>query len=288
MSSKTSVDTIMKFAGGGAVALCAVYAIAAHVLNDDIAPGCMANYELASTFDLHSTYGTPLSPIELQARAGIGEVGLMQNARVVEVSNGPAPLALDVSLARVRSEDPSVATTSGIDFVWRPSALTAARSVCLRYSVFVPESFEWGQGGYLPGLFGNDDSGRGVDPNAAPLRLRMRWHRDGLAELHARAPVITAANGRVFAARDKRLRRGQWSTIEQELVLNAPSVADGSIKLWLNGELILNDRRVELAGPGPLTIDGVLAAVSHFSAPKSESASDALRLQLSPLELAWR
>lgn len=288
MSSKTSVDTIMKITGGGAVALCAVYAIAAHMLNGSVAPGCMPDYELAATFDLHSSYGAPLSPIELQARAGIGEVGLMQNARVVPVSDGPTPLAIDVSLARVRSEDPSQATASGIDFVWRPSALSGARSACLRYSVFVPESFEWGQGGYLPGLFGNDDSGSGVDPNAAPLRLRTRWHRDGLAELHARAPVITAANGRVFAARDKRLRRGQWSTIEQELVLNSPSAADGSIKMWLNGELILNDRRIEFAGQQPLTIDGVLAAVSHFSAPRTESPNDALRLQISPLELAWR
>lgn len=93
MSRKTSIDAIMKLGAGGVVLLLAVYSGAAYMLQEKTVPGCMESYERTAIFELNANDGRPLTTIELQARAGAGEVGIMQNARIVEVGHGPSPVA---------------------------------------------------------------------------------------------------------------------------------------------------------------------------------------------------
>ncbi len=284
MSRKTSVDTIVKFGAGGVVMLLAVYTVAAYTLQDRPAPGCMESYERSAVFDLNSNDGRPLTPIELQARAGSGEVGIMQNARIVEVGNGPVPVAMEVALA---ASAPGIQADSGLDFAWHPAS-EGARSACLRYSVWMPADFDYGPGGYLPGLYGNEVGSDPVTPPSAGLRVRTKWQREGTTEIHARAPYIQAANGRSFMTRDKGFSRGRWNSVEQELVVNAPGASDGSLKVWVNGTLIVNERRLQLSKEKPVEIEGVLASIGFAGTARTHANPDAAKLQISPIELAWR
>lgn len=291
MSGKTSIDTIVKVGGGSAVVVLALLSVASVMLTDDVEPGCMPSYQRLATFDLQSSEGAPLTPIELQARAGIGEVGIMQNARVVEVNGGPSRLALDVSLAAPAaggsegSSTTSTAAGSGIDFAWRPMPADA-KSVCMRYSVFVPENFDYGFGGALPGLFGSEDgSDAAAAPAASSIRIHNRWQRDGYAEVELRAPAIVQASGTRQFQHEAKLARGRWTTFEQELVLNEPGQADGSLAVWIDGKRVIDKTRMQFGKDKAVGIEGVLASIGHSGMQKPESK--AAHLQISPIELAW-
>ncbi len=284
MSRKTSVDTIVKFGAGGMVLLLAAYSAVAYMLVEKPVPGCMESYERTAIFDLNASDGRPLTTIELQARAGAGEVGIMQNARIVEVGGGPSPVAMEVALS---ASAPGGQAESGLDFAWHPAS-DGARSACLRYSVWMPVNFDFGPGGYLPGFYGNEVGSSGATPSSAGLRVRTKWQREGTSEIHARAPAIQAANGRSFTTRDKVFGRGRWNTVEQELVVNAPGAQDGSLKVWVNGDLVVNERRLQLSKENPIEIEGVLASIGFVGQARVHPNPEAAKLQISPIVLAWR
>lgn len=280
MSRKTSADTIVKLGAGGAALLLGLYAIGSYTLTEPPVPGCMAQFERTAVFDLSSTDGAPLSGIELQARAGAGEVGIMENTKVVAVTEGPSPYAIEVALA------PADGQASGFDFVWRPIE-AGAKSACLRYSVWLPEKFEYGPGGNLPGLFGTEAGSETADAAAAPLRMRTRWQREGMTEVVAKAPA-TQSNVRAFPSREKLFKRGQWNSFEQELVVNAPGADDGRLKLWINGKQVIDERRLAVSKERQIAIAGVLASVGFAGSAKAQPNADTARLQLSPIEIGWR
>ena len=76
---------------------------------------------------------------------------------------------------------------------------------------------------------------------------------------------------------------GRWTKIEQEVVLNDPGQKNGTLRLWLDGELIAENQRVELRKDDKVMLTGVLAAIGYERAPPQDSM-----LRLSPVEIARR
>jgi hypothetical protein len=242
---------------------------------------CRARYPAPTRLSLATSAGTPLSPIELQGRAGVGEWGVLDNSKVVTVDQAPGT-ALEVKLAPVPGElAQSERDTNGIDFRWTPLGMKSATAACLDYSIFVPEKFPFNEGGgVLPAVVG------GAPPPAnseKPDRfsVRLEWTEDGKGVLS----VATAGlDFRSVNLTGFPLEPGHWMRVQQEVVLNTPGAADGIVRLWADGDLMAEDTGIELRKNKDDGIIGVLADIGYVRQPPAAPGS----LQFSPFEISWR
>jgi hypothetical protein len=242
---------------------------------------CRARYPAPTRFSLATSAGAPLSPIELQGRAGVGEWGVLDNSKVVTVDQAPGT-ALEVKLAPVPSElAQSERDTNGIDFRWTPLGMKAATAACLDYSVFVPEKFPFNEGGgVLPAVVG------GAPPPAnseKPDRfsVRLEWTEEGKGVLSA---ATAGLDFRAVNLTGFPLEPGHWMRVQQEVVLNTPGAADGIVRLWADGDLMAEDTGIELRKNKDDGIIGVLADIGYVRQPPAAPGS----LQFSPFEISWR
>jgi len=241
---------------------------------------CRARYPAPTQFSLATPTGTPLSPIELQGRAGLSEWGVLENAKVVPVEQAPG-LALEVKLAPVTSElAQSDRNANGVDFRWTPLGMKSAKAACFDYSVSIPEKFPFNdEGGAFPGLFGGPPPPARIG-SAERLAVRLQWTTDGKGILYV-APTGSAFRG--INLTGSPLERGRWIRVQQEVVLNTPGQADGIVRLWLDGDLVVEDKAIDLRKDKTDGINGVGADIGYLRQPGAAAS-----LRLSPFEISWR
>ena len=287
MAKKKSADEIVRYGGGiAAVALVAYLGISYKYFNH-VPVGCMEGYPQAIRFGLQSRDGIPLSMIELQAQAGREEKGLMRNARIVNVDDAPISRVLDVNLGRADASDPE--SEVGIEFPWRPNGNLNAHSACLRYSVLLPEKFQFSGGGNLPGMFGGQMPGRMELTNDDSFVLRALWSRGGDAIFVAQSKALPENDRLLVNAMNKTpLQLGRWVTLEQELVLNAPGASDGEIRVWIDGLKVVEKKGIKLRKGETPGIDGVAATVGFIGNAREITAGGEAHLQITPLDFGWR
>ncbi len=287
MAKKTSADQIVVVGGGLAAAVLVAYLGISYTYFNDAPVGCMQAYPQAVRFGLQNSDGLPLSMIELQAQAGRDERGLMQNARIVTVENAPAPRVLEIKVGRADALD--LDSAIGIHFPWRPDGSNNASSGCLRYSVFLPEDFDFSTGGLLPGLFGGSTPGRSDLADEAGFALRTRWERNGEAQVLVQSKAVSE-NGKEIVSQpgSMHLKRGRWVTLEQELVLNTAGAKNGELRVWLDGTKVVEKNGLTVRDGDTPGINGVVATVGLAGKPKDVSANDKARLKITPLDFGWR
>lgn len=287
MAKKTSADQIVQYGAGLAAMVLVGYLGISYKYFNEVPTGCMEGYPQAVRFGLQSGDGLPLSMIELQAQAGREEQGLMQNARIVNVNDAPIARVLEVKLGRADSSDPESAV--GIHFPWRPDGTHEAHSGCLRYSVYLPENFDFSTAGMLPGMFGGTTPERLDLTSDDAFALRTRWGRDGDTQIFVQSKAA-AENGRqvVNLPGSVRLQRGRWVTLEQELVLNTSGASNGAIQVWLDGKKVVEKKGLKLREGDAPGIEGVAATVGFAGKPQDVPASDEARLQITPIDFGWR
>lgn len=243
-------------------------------------PPCSARYPASLQFALKTPGGALLSPIELQARVGLHEWGIMGNAEIVP--EGPGGAALQVKLATVNQDETGGAQRSnGVHFRWSPAGIGQAHSACLMYSVWLPKDFAFNSGGLLPGIVGGTSAAANGDAGQnGRFGTRIRWRRDGGAEL----AVASTGSGYLPAGRRSfPLERGKWTRFEQEIVLNTPGQADGMVRMWVDGQLKAQAEKLSLRTDAMGKIIGVLADVGYVRQGDKTGV-----LRISPFELAWR
>ena len=69
----------------------------------ETASPCSKRYPAGMQFALQTNDGALMSPPELQARVGLPERGVLENTKIVSVSEGSSRVALEVKLANVTS-----------------------------------------------------------------------------------------------------------------------------------------------------------------------------------------
>jgi hypothetical protein len=240
-------------------------------------PPCTSRYPAPMRFGLLANDGKPLSPLELQARAGLREWGVIENATVAADERAPAGAALQVKLAMLTSEGEVEAAgrpRNGLDFRWTVTGAKAATAACLSYSVWLPEKFDFNEGGTLPGIAG------GSPDTPSAFGARLQWRVGGEAEL---AVATAGAPFRPVNQPNFLLQRGRWSQVEQEIVLNTPGAEDGLARLWIDGKLKAEDTTVAFRSDAGAGIAGVTADVGYWRAPAKPG-----ELRLSAFELAWQ
>ena len=286
MAKKTSADQIVLIGAGVAAGLLVAYLGISYTYFDDTPVGCMDKYTSAVRFGLQTSDGLPLSMIELQAQAGGEERGLMQNAQIVNVDNAPMSRVLQVSLGRADGSDPQSAI--GVHFPWRPDGSHTAGSGCLRYSVMLPEDFDFSTPGWLPGMFGGTTPDREELTSEDAFALRTRWGRDGDTLFIAQSKAADQS-GRLAVNRpgSVRLERGRWFTLEQELVLNSAGAADGVVRVWIDGVKVIDKTGLKLREDEVTGISGVAATVALAGNAQDVPANDKIRLFISPIDFGW-
>lgn len=281
MKKSTALFLLFNFVGV-LVGLVVVGYVAYSALHTELEPPCSTRYPAPMRFALKTGDGTLLSPIELQARSGPNEWGVIENTKVVPAAKAPGGVAVEVKLASVAVNEPvSGRATNGVDFRWTPPGVEPATAACLSYSLWLPDDFAFNSGGVLPGIFGGLPAGMlGQDDGEKQFGSRLQWRSGVEAKLGIAA---AGSDYRPVSAPGFPLPKGRWTRIEQELVLNAPGAGNGLVRLWVDGQLKAEDPKVALRTDPNAKISGVLADIGYF-----RNSSKASLLRLSPFELSWR
>ncbi|MEO1144816.1 MAG: polysaccharide lyase [Cyanobacteria bacterium J06638_22] len=127
----------------------------------------------------------------------------------------------------------------------------------LRYQVRFSNNFDFVRGGKLPGLFGGNGASGGNIPNGTDgFSARLMWREDGNGEVYAYLP--TSENfGTSIGRGNWQFRPGEWMTVEQEVILNQPGIADGRIRLWIDDALVVDASGLVFRTVDTLRIDGI-------------------------------
>lgn len=130
-------------------------------------------------------------------------------------------------------------------------------SLHLRYCVRFPEGFDFVKGGKLPGLFGGTAINGGNVPDGEDgLSTRYMWRKDGDGEIYAYLPA-SIEHGTSLGRGTFRLQTGRWYSLEQGVELNVPGKNDGRIRVWVDGELVMDVGGLVFRDVEALKIEGI-------------------------------
>lgn len=278
--SKPSMNSILFNLAGGAALLTVGGYIVLSFFNSGKVETCSLRYPAGQQFALDSEHGTPLTPIELQARAGLREWGILQNARIVPEPYAAGGKVLEVNLEKTENE--LRADENGIGFAWPVRAMEGAQSGCLSYSVLLPPGFEFKTAGYLPGLYGaRDITDIDAEQPGDGFAVRVSWGQAGDVGLEVRAPSTQG-----YWQGTKQVTRwplGRWLNIEQEITLNTPGQDDGIMRLWVDGVLRVENLGVNLRAKDNSRLTGVISDIGY-----ARGSSDPVAIKVSPFVVQWQ
>ena len=287
---KPTKQNLMLFNGAAALLIGAslVYAVRSLLFSEAIPP-CSERYPRAVQMALESG-GRPVAAADLQARATGSDWSLLERTEVVKVTAGPAKYAVRVDLAAAGAENNS---REGAGFIWAPRAMKATTAACLAYSAFLADGFQFGGGGRLPGLMGvfgdgaapSEASGRNPQPEAAPTSFSTSagWKEDGIGDVVPLGPNLTLLLRGGYSKFE--MPRGKWVRLEQEVVLGEPGNDDGFVRLWLDGELVLDGTLMNSQKSAAIT--GVLSEVV-LPGQKVDPKAKNQKVSVSPYVVYWK
>lgn len=278
---RPSFNTIVFNASGLAIAVFVAGYMASSFFHVETIERCTARYGNGQQFSLRTAQGAPLSPLELQARLPVREWGVLHRSRVVEANDKKASflqIALGPMQPKDAAEEVAVAEPErdGVGFIWQPSNLAGRKSACLSYRLFIPKDFSFEKQGTLPALFALSEADTVDSPQpSAGFISRLGWQRGGGLGLELRSP---SSPGQWLLPRRWVWPQNQWIEVEQEVVLNTPEKANGLIRVFANGGLVIDEQNLNLGAQTDLAISGVVADVGYHG----DKGGPAGRITLSP------
>ena len=146
---------------------------------------------------------------------------------------------------------------------------------CLSYEVQFERGFRFAKGGKLPGLWGGGAVGGCARRRDLGFSTRYMWTRSGDGFLYSYfADRDTRCGKPIFPPRSKAIRfdTGRWHKLEQLVVLNTPGRSDGVLKVWFDGELMIDRRRVRYRDRAKVKIDGVMFSTFFGGASRGNAS----------------
>lgn len=246
---------------------------------------CGSRYQRGTQLSLERSPGEMLTPADLQARFGGRDWGLLENASIVVRKDSPTGHAIEVRLARATAESTPTVEHSGIGFTWQPKLVSGITAACLTYSVFIPEDFDFGKGGRLPGLLGTSNEGPAGE---IAFSTRPVWRDNGGLEIYGHLPQWTEGKWLPNGRGGYFFPRGRWVSLEQEVVLNTPGQSDGMLRMWADGSLKFEKAGLLFREDSGVKISGALVETALTDRAAGASTSKPRTLWLSPVELRWQ
>lgn len=279
---KMPATNVMVFnVAAGLVTIAALGAVMKSILISPTATPCSERYANATFFALERA-GVVLTAADLQSGLGGRDAGVLDNVAIARAKDGPAPVALSVSLPK-GSASPRLTgeVKGGMSFPWEPRAARSKTAACLSYQVLLPADFEFGRGGTLPGLRGAEAAEQPEDGFVAPMVWRSRGRGGTTMRLtHGGETRSWPAEREAFT-----FPRGRWVKLEQEIVLNTPKKADGTLRVWVDGSLVIERSDIVYRTKPEVAMSGVAADV--FFSEDGGAPKDTV-VRLSPFELRWQ
>lgn len=276
-------------AGVGIVLLVVGYTGASFVIKEQ-AGVCSARYPSPFVMNLRTVDGDLYTPMELKGYIGRAQRGVTQNARTMDVETG------EFSGAGLRIRMDEGTTTGyekgdipgGVGFAWTPGDMNGAQAACLRYRMKLPNDFDFGKGGLLPGLYGGkplraDQKAVGDKSFAS----RLVWRTGGQGAAFAQYEGLDHS-GYAFASKQLRIPKGNWIDVQQEVVLNTPGKADGLVRVWIDGKLGLEQNGIPWRTSADIGIEGVIAEVTYGIPRLSVMAPALTSIEISEFEVSWQ
>lgn len=184
----------------------------------------------------------------------------LDNLEVISEPGEPFEHILRVSYP-AGSASPSVSRQAGVPIggaqFYANLFMPPQTGLRLSYYVRFSDNFDFVKGGKLPGLFGGDGASGGDIPDGTDgFSTRMMWRRNGDGEVYAYLPT-SEDYGTSIGRGSWRFVPGTWYRIDQEVRLNQPSQADGQIRVWIDGELVIDQAGLTFRTVDSLQIDGL-------------------------------
>lgn len=190
----------------------------------------------------------------------------LENTAIVVDQTGRFPQVLRVNFpagssspAAARSGSP----TGGAQFYGTQISQNIAAQTQVRLSYFLrfSDNFDFVKGGKLPGLYGGKGNSGGEQSNGSDgFSTRFMWRRNGEGEVYGYLPKRDEKPepyGTSIGRGRWAFKPGIWYQIEQELKLNTPDRADGSIRVWIDERLVLEELNLKFRNDPDLHIDGI-------------------------------
>ena len=130
----------------------------------------------------------------------------------------------------------------------------------------------------LPGLFGGEEPRIGK----AGFGARFMWRQGGGGDVLLTMPG-TGERGVGLPAKTWNFPTGRWVNIEQEIRLNTPGQANGTLAIWIDGVLRVEMNDVAFRKQSTVRLAGVLSDVYYNGAAPKETT-----IQLTNFNLRWK
>lgn len=283
-----NVKSIVFNAAAGLVVLSTFIFMLRSLFVTEVVPPCSARYPSPIEFTLDNGNG-PMSPVQLVGMIGESQRGIYRNAKVVRVRDTVGKNALKVTLRPDADDARTTGEGNGIGFQWSPAGIAGASAACLSYSVYLPEKFDFGGGGVLPGLYaGTPASINEVSDGKRYVAQRLVWRNGGRANLYAQLPGYETNGGAYLHQDGVEFPRGRWVMVEQEIKLNDLGKTNGLSRLYFDGEMKIEKQWIEWRKNGKLTLTGVHAEVTYAMPRRDVVPPKETAIYVTPLQLRWR
>ena len=248
---------------------------------------CMKRYRNGVAFSIGDQNGRPLPPGAVQAKLDGSEWGVMQNLHIERVADKSGRLAMNISLTR----SPSAAAdgrdgVGGAGFKWHPEQVRSRSSVCLSYDIWLPDGFDFRKGGLLPGIYGGtrDESSDILKDSFA---VRFRWDRRGQGGLRLERQIDHDKGSEIRDIAKFKFPAGRWINLQQELTLNTPGQNDGSLRIWIDGDMKFEDLQVNFRKSARSRLQGVYADTRYMKGHVPTAADKPQEVKITPFTLLW-
>lgn len=147
---------------------------------------------------------------------------------------------------------------------------------CLSYEVRFEPGFRFAKGGKLPGLWGGRNVSGCTKDRENGFSTRYMWNGAGRGYVYAyhAARRNRCGDNIGFAPHQKpfHFTPGRWHRLEQLVVLNAPGRSNGVLKVWFDGELVIDERRLRFRDKGSIRIDGLMFSTFFGGASRGNAS----------------
>jgi hypothetical protein len=144
------------------------------------------------------------------------------------------------------SSSPSAGSPFGGAQICVPFAAGPQTTVALTYQVKFPVGFQFVKGGELPGVFGGVEPFSGGSHNPDGWSMRLRWGRRGSGEIQAYT-ANTAGYGADYGAGHFFWQAdGRWHTVTEQVTVNSPGSANGSVTLTYDGRQVIDQTGIDV------------------------------------------
>jgi hypothetical protein len=148
-----------------------------------------------------------------------------------------------------------------------------AEHAILEYDLRFKPGFDPVKGGKLPGLMGGDSpSGHKEADNG--FTARMMWRRKAEGELYLYYPDMKQSHGDSIGRGSFVCdTEGGWHTIRQEVKLNDVGKSNGLIKVWYDGEMVIEATDLRLRTKDSVLIEGIMHTIFFGGGDRSWAAT---------------